>query len=140
MVTRTPYDAKGHGVAVEASTPDQLFLDGNGQPVFQTHIVSAGQVLEPLSVMGMVTATSQLVLCDNTQGDGSEVPYAILFEELDTSATGLNADTSVRVVVFSTQMFNFNALRYHSSWQPRDIQIALTKIGIASSTAIYSDL
>jgi hypothetical protein len=141
MVTQVPYTAKGHAGIVDGQFVEQFWLDGNGQPVFSSHKVAAGQVLEAYSVMGMVTASKELVLCDTAAADGSEVPFAILFENLDTSATGLNAAEEVSVVVASTQMINLNALVSHPSWAIDDLKLALMRnAAIHTRTPIYSAL
>jgi hypothetical protein len=140
MVSKTPYTAKGHAGVVDGSYVEQFWLDGGGQPVFQNEIVEAGQVLEVNAVLGMVTATSKLVLCDAGAGDGSEVPYAILQENLDTSATGLNADEEISVLVGSNRLINLNALRPHNSWGLKALRVALVRAGFVTRTPVYSAL
>ncbi len=50
------------------------------------YTILTGLVLAKGSVLGRVTATGKLKLSASAAGDGSEVPMAILQEDLDTSS------------------------------------------------------
>lgn len=51
------------------------------------NVILTGQgTLARGSVLGKITATGKLFLCDTALSDGSEVPYGILGEEADTAA------------------------------------------------------
>jgi hypothetical protein len=130
-----PYPAKGLHT-VQATFVEQFFLTA-GEATFENHVVAAGQTLEAGSVLGQITASSELVLSDTAAGDGSEVPMAILLENLDTTA----AADEVSVLVFSTRTINFNALRAHPSWADKNaLRAALRRAGLSTRTPIYSAL
>jgi len=139
MVTSVDsYIAKGTKGVVSATAPRMFWLDAGGQPTEESHKISAGQVLKAGSVLGMVTATHELVLCDPAAGDGSAVPYAILPFDLDTSATGTNAAEIVSVITSSNRKINFRALVAPATWNKYDLQAALSKRGIATGVPISS--
>jgi len=130
------YPAKGHAGIVEATFVQQFWLDAGGQPIYCPLVVAAGQVLAANSVMGIVTATGEAVLCDPAAGDGSEQPYAILQENLDTTA----AADEVSLITFSNRTINFNALVHHTAWDKKLLSRALSLRGIATRTPMYSAL
>lgn len=141
MQSTVPTTALGHAGVVAASFVRQFWLDAGGQPTFENHVVAAGQVLEEATVLGVVTATSELVACDPAATDGSEVPFGILMQPIDTSATGLNAATELGILVSSNRMIDFNALVYNQAWNKKQLRIALNRAGFtALRTPQYSAL
>lgn len=140
MVTQYPNTAKGHAGIVDSVWVRNFWLDAGGQPTFENHKIAAGQVLEAGTVLGAITANSQLVESDPTAGDGSEDVFAILMQDLDTSATGTNAVTEVGVLTFSNRMINFNALVHNAGWDKNALRIALKRAGFHTRTPIYSAL
>ena len=141
MQSTVPYTAQGHAGIVAASFVNQFWLDAGGQPTFENHVVAAGQILVAGSVLGVVTAASELVFSDPTAGDGSEEPFGILMEDVDTSATGLNASAELGILVSSNRMINFNALVYQANWDKKRLRIAMNRAGFtALRTPIHSAL
>jgi len=139
MVTSVDsYIAKGTKGVVSATVPRLFWLDAGGQPTEEIHTISVGQVLKAGSVLGMVTASHELVFCDPAAGDGSAVPYAVLAYSLDTSVTGSNAAEIVSVITSSNRKINFRALVAHATWNKYDLQAALSKRGIATGVPIAS--
>ncbi|MFG6500157.1 head decoration protein [Sulfitobacter sp. 1A15106] len=140
-ITNIPYTAKGHAGVVDAVAPIQFWLDAAGQPIFENWVIAAGQVLPAYTVLGVVTASNELVECDPGAADGSQTPFAVLMEDLDTSATGLNAATEVGVLTGSgSRMINYNALVANAAWGKNDLRRELGKAGFATRTPIYSAL
>ncbi len=54
-------------------------------------VIQSGQILLAGSVLGQITATKKLVLSDSSAVDGSEVPFAILPSDIDTTSSDLTA-------------------------------------------------
>lgn len=73
------------GGTVSALIENPLFMPGK-DPILAPFKFSIGQALKAGSVLGAVTATGELVLSVAAAGDGSQIPTAILLEDLDTTA------------------------------------------------------
>ena len=86
--------------------------------------IEAGQVLEPGAVLGMVTATEELKLSVAAAADGSQVPFAILPEALDTTGG------SKLFYVFVEGYFNETALVYGTGHDPDTVRKMLADKGI----------
>lgn len=107
-----PYPARS--CVVDSITFNPLFMPGE-KPVFMNYTLKGGQKLIQGSVLGRITASGLLVLSDPAAGDGSEVPMAILCENVSTyAADGVTPrDTPVSVCVHG--MFNQTALTFGAS-------------------------
>lgn len=101
---------------VDAIIHNPLFLPGS-KTVFKPVVFAAGQQLLLGAVVGQVTATGKLVLSVKTAVDGSQVPYGIVPETIDTTAAGPNGvagDTNADVVVQA--YVNASAVYADVSW------------------------
>ena len=94
--------------------------------------IAAGQTLQAGSVMGIVTATGEAVLSLAAASDGSERPYAILMEDLDTS---LGAQS---YPLASGGVFNELALVFGAGHTADTVRIPLRDRGIYLNVARYS--
>ena len=128
-ITTIPYTARGHAGVVDASFNRQFFLDSADNITRVPWVVAAGQVLAAGSVMGVESTNDTLVLSDPTASNGSEEPFAIILEDIDTSASGLNANAEISVLTFSGSTINLNALVYDGNWDVRKLVVALKKAG-----------
>jgi hypothetical protein len=127
--------AQGYAGVVDSAFNRNFFLDAAGGVTSENHIIAAGQTLEAGSVVGMVTASSELVFCDPAAGDGSEVPYAIVPQPLDTTAGAVETG----VWTHSLAMINLNALVYHAAWGKKQLRAAMKRAGFpAIRTPQYS--
>lgn len=79
---------------VETYTPQEL-LTGSFPSHTQPHIIAAGQELEALSVLGVVTATNELKLSLAAAVDGSQTPVCILLAAVDTTGGATQAPVYV---------------------------------------------
>lgn len=95
--------------AVDAITFKTLILPGE-TPVFMNYTLGGGQTLYAGSVLGRITATGKLVLSTSAAGDGSQVPMAVLNQNVSTyDIDGTTAlDTPMSVIVHG--MLNSDAL------------------------------
>jgi hypothetical protein len=73
------------GGSVSAIVYNQILMPGK-DPVFAHFTILTGLTLVKGSVLGAVSASGKLKLSAAAAGDGSEVPMAILMEDLDTTA------------------------------------------------------
>jgi len=71
---------------VETYSPDNLIAGHTPQIANDSGTLVTGQNLARGAVLGRITASSKLTLCENNAVDGSEVPVAILVEAIDASA------------------------------------------------------
>lgn len=93
----------------DAYTPEQLMAGGSDAITKPDTIAQAG-VVQRLSVLGRVTASGALVLCDSAAEDGSQTPVAILVETVDTTASARTAP------VYVAGEFAFDALVWDASF------------------------
>lgn len=68
---------------VDAISFKQLEMPGK-ELDFERWVIAGGQRLKRGSVLGKVTANSKLVLSLSAAGDGSQTPFAVLREDIDT--------------------------------------------------------
>lgn len=87
-----------------AYTPDELVVS-----VEQSGLRTFGQghgIVARGTVLGAVTATGHLVPSDTSKTDGSEVPYAVSAEDIDTTAADADG------VAYLAATLNQNSLVY----------------------------
>jgi hypothetical protein len=95
-------------LAAGTYTPSQRYA-GDAQIVSVNATLAAGQNLPDLSVLGRITATGLLTLCNTGAADGSQTPVAILVE-------ATNAVANSAVAVYTAGEFNIDQLNWHSSF------------------------
>lgn len=129
MSSKLPYPA--FAGTVEAVVHEQLFMPGK-DPVLASFTVLTGQTLAAGSVLGIVTASGKLKLSLSAATDGSEVPFAVLIEDLDT--TGGDKVFPVAVEGY----FNEEALVFGTGHDADSVRVALRDRGIYLSAPRYS--
>lgn len=129
MTSRLPHPA--FAGTVSAVTFNDLYMPGK-DPVLAPFTIATGQTLALGSVLGAVTATGKLVLSDAAATDGSEVPFAILIEALDTTGGDKVMDVAVE------GYFNETALVYGGGHDANSVRLPLRDRGIYLSTPRHS--
>lgn len=76
-----------------------LLSEASGNRSREVVTVVAGQVLAAGTVVGKITANDKYAVYDNGASDGTEVAAGVIYNAVDTSATGLNADSEQLVIV-----------------------------------------
>jgi len=106
-----------------------LYIAGNYPVVTRERTIAGEQTLPRGAVLGRVTASGEYVLSDDGAADGSEVPRAILVDEVDTTGG------AVAMPVYLTGEFNQDALTFGgnhdaaSAFEPlREVGIFLTQV------------
>ncbi len=99
--------------AVDALTHNSLFFPPYSIRYSHEQLKAGFQFL-PGTVVGKITASGKLVPAVATANDGSQTPYGIVCEYVDTTATGTNADTNFSVAVAG--VFNYTALLIDTSF------------------------
>lgn len=129
MGSTIPHPASGGPVGAYIDNP--LILPG--KPVVTAPVTIAGsQQLKAGSVLGVVTATGKYKLSATNASDGSEVPIAVLGEDLDTSS----GDRVFPVIVEG--YLNEDALVLGENHTPDTVRLALRKVGIHIRKMSYS--
>lgn len=95
-------------LAAGTFTPDQRYA-GDANLISNNFTLIAGQNLPDLSVLGRITASGFLTLCNSGAADGSQVPVAILVEATNAVANTVTA-------VYTAGEFNIDQLNWHSSF------------------------
>ncbi len=123
--------APAFGGTVSATVNNDLYMPGK-DPVLAPLILLAGQQLVAGSVLGIVTASGKLKLSASAAGDGSEVPRAVLLEDIDTTS----GDKTFNVAVEG--YFNETALVFGAGHTADSVRVPLLDKGIYLSSPKYS--
>lgn len=83
--------------------PSQLSA-GDFPIAMDTGVIAAGQELPRGAVLGQVTASKEYLLCKAAAEDGSQVPLAILDQDVDTSGGAKNAPIRLTGQVLGSQL------------------------------------
>lgn len=102
--------------------PDQL-VAGTLQPVTDTGIITGG-AFKRGTVLGLVAASGKYTQCVKTADDGSQVPVAILVDDVDASSADQNGG------LYLMGEFNQNRVIIDASWSIADIKSALRPMAI----------
>ncbi|MCU1722424.1 head decoration protein [Pseudomonas sp. 5P_5.1_Bac1] len=83
--------------------PSQLSA-GDFPVVMDTGVIAAGQNLKRGAVLGQVTASKEYLLCKVAAEDGSEVPTAILDQDVDATGGATSAPIRLTGQVLASQL------------------------------------
>lgn len=83
--------------------PRQLSA-GDFPIAMETAVITAGQTLSCGAVLGQVTATKEYLLCKAAAEDGSQVPSAILDQDVDTMSGAKSATIRLTGQVLGSQL------------------------------------
>ena len=89
-----------------------LWLPSGTKPVFEVYTILCGQTLPAGAVLGRITASGKLQLAVAAAGDGSQVPMAVLQENLATFAADGVTPLDMTLSVAVTGYFNAAALYF----------------------------
>lgn len=104
-------------------SPDALF-SGDFKAVSTKATILTGQVITRGSVLGTITSGGKMILSLSAAGDGSQVPNAILAEDVDATAADVEA------MVYLTGEFNEDALTIGTGHTAASIRQGLRERGI----------
>ena len=106
-------------------TPSQRYA-GDADLITVNATLAAGQNLPDLSVLGRITASGLLTLCNSGASDGSQTPVAILVE-------ATNATSNTAVAVYVAGEFNIDSLNWHASFNTDALKLAAFQNGLSGS-------
>lgn len=92
--------------------------------VSQPGTILSGETVLAGSVVGKITASGKLKLCDSTATDGSEDPFAVIPEDVDASA----ADTET--ITYQTGVYNQDELIFGGTDTIATHRVALRLLNI----------
>jgi len=102
-----------------------------GDPIVtDSAIIEQGQKLQAGAVLGMVESSGKMKLCAKEDGngnaisDGSQNPYAVLLEDVDTSASD-----KIAPVLLMGQV-DIGELSFGAGWEKESLKTALRSISI----------
>lgn len=106
--------------------PDSLFA-GNKVPVATEGITLAKSqgIVKRGTVIGLITASGLAKAADSTKTDGTQTPYAILADDLDTTGT-----VDVKATAYISGYFNKDALTFGGTDTVATHKVALRTLGI----------
>ncbi len=102
--------------------PDQL-VAGTLQLVTDTGIITGG-AFKRGTVLGLVAASGKYTHCVKTAEDGSQVPVAILVDDVDASSSDQNGG------LYLMGEFNQHQIIIDNSWTTADLKKALRPLAI----------
>ncbi|WP_338803583.1 head decoration protein [Xenorhabdus griffiniae] len=111
------------GVRQSVYVPDQL-IAGQLQLVTDTVTIAKSGVLKRGAVLGQITATREYVFSKKSATDGSQIPCAILVDDVDTT------DGSASGGVYLMGEFNQNRIIHDESWKLPELTTELRKLSI----------
>ncbi|MDD2056317.1 head decoration protein [Pseudomonas sp. GD03860] len=89
----------------ERTTYQPRQLSAGDFPIaMDTGVIAAGQDLTRGAVLGQVTATQEYLLCKAAAEDGSQVPKAILDQDVDTASGAKSAPIRLTGQVLGSQL------------------------------------
>lgn len=120
------------GVVQDMYVPDQL-VSGPLQVVTDTVTLTGGKLYRRGTVLGVVTASGSYQLSVKTATDGSQVPSAILVDDVDATAGDVQGG------VYLMGEFNGHRIITDSSWTANDIKAALRPFSLFIRDVIQND-
>lgn len=115
-------------LAAGTFTPSQRYA-GDAQIVSVNATLAAGQNLPDLTVLGRITASGLLTICNTGAADGSQTPVAILVE-------ATNAVSNTTVAVYTAGEFNIDQLNWHASFTTDAQKLAAFSNGLSGSLVL----
>ncbi|WP_413493848.1 head decoration protein [Morganella psychrotolerans] len=103
--------------------PDQL-ISGPLQVVTDTGIIAKAGILKRGTILGKVKASGEYVLSKKAAEDGSEIPCAILVDDVDTT------EDSVSGGVYLMGEFNQNRIIFDAAWTAAELKDALRPFSV----------
>lgn len=102
--------------------PDQL-VAGTLQLVTDTGLITGG-AFKRGTVLGLVAASGKYTQCVKTAEDGSQLPVAILVDDVDASSFDQNGG------LYLMGEFNQHRIIFDNSWTTADLKKALRPLAI----------
>jgi hypothetical protein len=116
-------------VTEELSTPDNLYSGHEVLPVQATVSIASG-VLTRGAVLGKITTGGAFVLSASAASNGSQIPYAILLEDVDASGGAVNA------LVLLAGIVNPDRLNFGAGHTAATVRWPLREVGIHLRSAV----
>lgn len=120
------------GIVQDVYVPDQL-VSGPLQLVTDTVTITGGKVYKRGTVLGVVTASGGYQLSVKTATDGSEVPSAILVDDVDATAGDVQGG------VYLMGEFNGHRIIIDNSWTVETVAQALRPSSIFIRDVVKND-
>lgn len=105
------------------STPDNLFSGHEVLPVMATVSIASGTLTRG-AVLGKITSGGAFIRSASAASDGSQVPYAVLLEDVDASGGAVNA------LVLLAGIVNPAALNFGAGHSAATVLWPLREVGI----------
>ncbi|CNI59449.1 antitermination protein [Yersinia pekkanenii] len=120
------------GMRSSLFAPDQL-VSGTLQLVTDTGVIAQAAAIHIRgTVMGKITASGEYVKSVKDAEDGSEVPVAILVDNVDTTVT------AQRGGIYLMGQFNQNSVIHDDSWTLAELKTALRSYSIFLEDSIQA--
>lgn len=120
------------GIVQDVYVPDQL-VSGPLQLVTDTVTITGGKAYKRGTVLGVVTASGGYQLSVKTATDGSEVPSAILVDDVDATAGDVQGG------VYLMGEFNGHRIIIDNSWTVETVAQALRPSSIFIRDVVKND-
>jgi len=104
-----------------------LISEANGTRSRATVTILAGHDIKAGTLLGKITASGKHIPYLDGASDGSQTAVAIQYRDVDTSATGLNADSD-QLVIESDAEVSLNMLYGHDAAGEADLNAVGIKV------------
>jgi hypothetical protein len=111
------------GVSQAVFIPDQL-IAGQLQVVTDTGVIAKGQKLQRGAVLGQITASREYTFCKKDATDGSQIPCAILVDNVNATEESVNGG------VYLMGEFNQHRIIRDESWELPELAAELRKFSL----------
>lgn len=111
-----------------AYNPDQL-IAGNLKLVTDTATIGTGKLTRG-TVLGQITASGNYIVSVRTANDGSQVPLAILADDVDASGG------AVQGPIYLQGEFNQTAITFDASWTLAQLKTAMRPYELYLKTVV----
>lgn len=118
------------GYTLETFTPDSLIAGSFPVQTRSATIASGAGVLTRGTLLGKITASGKYVKSLAASSDGSEVPVAILSEDVDASLA------DVVTIIYETGEFNVNDVTFGTGHTEASVTDALRTLSIFLKTPV----
>lgn len=111
------------GVTHSVFNPDQL-ISGPLQVVTDTGMIAKAGILKRGTILGKVTDSGEYALSKKGAADGSEIPCAILVDDVDTTTDAVSGG------LYLMGEFNQNRIIHDDTWAAADLKAAMRPFSI----------
>jgi len=122
--------------ASDSPVPDDLIGSNAADLLARKYVLSADQVILRGTLMGVVTASGEVIKSLSAAGDGSQTPFGIAAHDMDATIGPDSPPGDQEILVFVRGSFNENAVIYGTAHTKDTVREGLRDKGIYLETPV----